>query len=141
MLFMLLLCLAIVLYVIIAWASLAASFYSRECKLTWTFITGFLILLGLPGIGDFHNMLNEELVNYTTNEVVNIAILMLIIIAIFGLIVFFVVAFWMDMVHGVDMLERIEKKKEPDCEELGHDYQYKFHPTNPTNTCKRCCKS
>ena len=59
----------------------------------------------------------------------------------------FAIGILMDVEHGIDIFERKPRKKpEPHkdnafiCDQIGHQYEYKFHPTHPTNRCKRCGK-
>ncbi len=59
----------------------------------------------------------------------------------------FVIGIFIDVEHGIDIFERKPRKKpEPHkdntfiCDQIGHQYEYKFHPTHPTNRCKRCGK-
>lgn len=59
----------------------------------------------------------------------------------------FAIGILMDVEHGIDIFKRKPRKKpEPHkdnafiCDQIGHQYEYKFHPTHPTNRCKRCGK-
>lgn len=72
-------------------------------------------------------------------------IVLIIFVSIAATPFVFVIGIFMDVDHGIDIFKRKPRKKtEPDkdnafiCDQIGHQYEYKFHPTHPTNRCKRC---
>ena len=74
-------------------------------------------------------------------------ITLLIFICIAATPFVFVIGILIDVEYGIDIFKRKPRKKpEPHkdnafiCDQIGHQYEYKFHPTHPTNHCKRCGK-
>ena len=74
-------------------------------------------------------------------------IFLILVLFIVAMPIVFVIGILLDVEHGIDIFQRKPRKKpEPHkdnkfiCEQIGHQYEYKFHPTHPTNRCKRCGK-
>ncbi len=73
------------------------------------------------------------------------------ILTVFGLYILYALIGFVAGLNGNDIWniehrerrrkERLKRKGIVFCEDVGHDYVYKFHPTEPTNICRRCGKS